>query len=223
MPRADGAVFYDTLTIDAHGTPRSIREVETITNRTADIASFYAALLGDIPYPTLTVALTDSRLPGGHSPAYFAVMSHELPRHPGMMVSWKTDPVSFSSYPSFFLAHEIAHQWFGDAVTEGSWSHLWLSEGFATYFGALFFERAEGVDRAENDVVVIFIGDRVALDQRLDHMRAQVGRVDVLQAAAALTGGAARGVDDVCLCQSTSPGIISNLKGLPDRHSSPAI
>ena len=44
------------------------------------------------------------------------------------------------------VSHEIAHQWFGDAVTEASWSHLWLSEGFATYFGALFFEQAEGVD-----------------------------------------------------------------------------
>ncbi len=44
------------------------------------------------------------------------------------------------------VAHEIAHQWFGDAVTEARWSHLWLSEGFATYFGNLFFEQAVGVD-----------------------------------------------------------------------------
>jgi aminopeptidase N len=41
-------------------------------------------------------------------------------------------------------AHEIAHQWFGDAVTEGDWHHLWLSEGFATYFEALFYEHADG-------------------------------------------------------------------------------
>jgi aminopeptidase N len=41
-------------------------------------------------------------------------------------------------------AHEIAHQWFGDSVTESTWSDLWLSEGFATYFAGLFFERAEG-------------------------------------------------------------------------------
>lgn len=36
------------------------------------------------------------------------------------------------------IAHETAHQWFGDAVTEGRWADLWLSEGFATYFAALW-------------------------------------------------------------------------------------
>jgi aminopeptidase N len=40
------------------------------------------------------------------------------------------------------VVHETAHQWFGDAVTERDWHHLWLSEGFATYFTALFYELA---------------------------------------------------------------------------------
>jgi aminopeptidase N len=42
------------------------------------------------------------------------------------------------------VAHEIAHQWFGDAVTEATWADLWLSEGFATYFAGLFLEKNEG-------------------------------------------------------------------------------
>jgi aminopeptidase N len=42
------------------------------------------------------------------------------------------------------IAHETAHQWFGDAVTERDWPHLWLSEGFATYFSALWTEHAQG-------------------------------------------------------------------------------
>jgi aminopeptidase N len=41
-------------------------------------------------------------------------------------------------------AHEIAHQWFGDSVTEQTWADLWLSEGFATYFAGLFIERMDG-------------------------------------------------------------------------------
>ncbi len=42
------------------------------------------------------------------------------------------------------VAHEIAHQWFGNSVTQSTWSDLWLSEGFATYFAALFIEQTDG-------------------------------------------------------------------------------
>ena len=47
------------------------------------------------------------------------------------------------------LAHEIAHQWFGDMATEADWSHLWLSEGFATYMTILYFEHKYGSDTAK--------------------------------------------------------------------------
>ena len=42
------------------------------------------------------------------------------------------------------LAHEIAHQWYGNTVTEADWPHLWLSEGFATYLTGLYLEHARG-------------------------------------------------------------------------------
>jgi aminopeptidase N len=42
------------------------------------------------------------------------------------------------------IAHETAHQWFGDAVTEREWAHVWLSEGFATYWAALDTQHAAG-------------------------------------------------------------------------------
>src|SRR5574343_1755763 len=42
------------------------------------------------------------------------------------------------------VIHEIAHQWFGNAVTESTWDDAWLSEGFATYFTLLFIEHAYG-------------------------------------------------------------------------------
>ena len=44
------------------------------------------------------------------------------------------------------VAHEIAHQWFGDSVTERDWDDVWLSEGFATYFTLLFTEHNRGRD-----------------------------------------------------------------------------
>lgn len=44
------------------------------------------------------------------------------------------------------VAHEMAHQWFGDSATEADWDDVWLSEGFATYFALLYQEFQDGHD-----------------------------------------------------------------------------
>ena len=45
------------------------------------------------------------------------------------------------------IAHETAHQWFGNSATERDWYHVWLSEGFATYFAALYMESTYGPEK----------------------------------------------------------------------------
>ncbi len=62
------------------------------------------------------------------------------------------------------LAHEIAHQWFGDSVTEKDWPHIWLSEGFATYFTQLYMEFTYGHDR-------LVAGMRTARDRVVAYAR----------------------------------------------------
>jgi aminopeptidase N len=50
------------------------------------------------------------------------------------------------------VAHEIAHQWFGNSASETDWHHVWLSEGFATYLTHLYFEFTYGRDRMTKDL-----------------------------------------------------------------------
>jgi aminopeptidase N len=59
--------------------------------------------------------------------------------------------VTLNNFETYLVAHEMAHQWFGDMVTCGSWSHIWLNEGFATYFGDYIMrEHIAGSAAAEN-------------------------------------------------------------------------
>ncbi len=52
------------------------------------------------------------------------------------------------------VVHEIAHQWWGNAVTERDWDDVWLSEGFATYFTLLFTEHDQGRDAFVRDLTL---------------------------------------------------------------------
>jgi len=109
----------------------------------AEILQFYATLLGDAPYTSMALALVESDLPGGHSPGYFAMLNTPVSY---TTISWRDDPAAFADYPEFFLAHEIAHQWWGQAVGWKNYHEQWLSEGFAQYFAALYAEHSRGAD-----------------------------------------------------------------------------
>jgi hypothetical protein len=142
-PSAD-APDRRSVSLFVQANPRQSGRGHAMSERAAAIFQYYASLVGEAPYPSFTVALTESRIPGGHSPAYFAVLNQALPATPFV---WRNDPVAFDNYPSFFIAHEIAHQWWGQAVGWKNYHEQWISEGFAQYFAALYAakERGDGV------------------------------------------------------------------------------
>jgi len=59
---------------------------------------------------------------------------------------------SMGGYGESLMAHELAHQWFGDKITCKDWSNIWLNEGFATYAEALYNEVAYGEDEYLNTI-----------------------------------------------------------------------
>ena len=107
----------------------------------ADIIRLYAGLVGDVPYDAITVAMLEDDLPGGHAPGYFTMINTPPPITP---FNWRNDPAAFQGFPEFFMAHEIAHQWFGQAVGWKNYHEQWLSEGFAQYFAALYARERRG-------------------------------------------------------------------------------
>jgi aminopeptidase N len=64
----------------------------------------------------------------------------------GQQPTQRRSPDAPALAKSGLLAHEIAHQWFGDSITEDGWGDVWLSEAFATYFADLYAEHYDGRD-----------------------------------------------------------------------------
>jgi hypothetical protein len=121
--------------------PRQMGRGRELAASAADIMRFYGTLMRDTPYPALSVAVVENELPGGHSPAY-AVMLNTPP--PASQFQSRNDPAAFQGFPEFVLAHEVAHQWWGQAVGWANYHEQWLSEGIAQYFSALYGQKLRG-------------------------------------------------------------------------------
>jgi hypothetical protein len=140
--RAGGAAENTSLTLTVQASPRQMGRARSFGEQSSSILQFYASILGEAPYPSFTLAVTENDLPGGHSPAYFAVLNQSLPTSP---VVWQNDRLH-SRTSVVFIAHELAHQWWGQAVGWKNYHEQWLSEGFAQYFATLYAEKDRGRD-----------------------------------------------------------------------------
>ena len=133
----------NTLDVTVDATPQLQSRGRAIMTDVADIVRYYTKIFGDIPYESVGLGLLEDSLPGGHAPGYASLLSYPPPMAP---MTWRSDPATFTSFPEFFLAHELAHQWFGQAVGWKNYHEQWLSEGMAQYLAGLFARERHGED-----------------------------------------------------------------------------
>jgi aminopeptidase N len=113
-----------------------------------DILAFFINYIGPFPY---------KKLANVQSKTIFGGMEN------AGAIFYAENSITGDRREELLLAHEIAHQWFGDMATEKSFSHVWLSEGFATYLAHIYAEEKYGKERfnkdmkAERDEVISFV------------------------------------------------------------------
>lgn len=100
---------------------------------TKQAMEFYEDMVG--PYSYEKLANVQSNSVGGGMEAATAIFYGDASVTGERDVRWRN-----------VIIHEVAHQWFGNSVTEYDWDDIWLSEGFATYFTLLFIEHQYGRD-----------------------------------------------------------------------------
>ena len=114
-----------TYYLDPDDRDKSLSQI----GRTPRMIEVFSSLIGPYPYEKLAMVESSTRFGGMENATAIFLDEKRL----GGDVSLEG-----------LAAHEIAHQWFGNSVTQTEWSDLWLSEGFATYFEHVFFERVAG-------------------------------------------------------------------------------
>jgi aminopeptidase N len=99
--------------------------------------NFYSQLIGPYPYPKLANVQSKTMFGGLENAG---------------CIFYSEGSVSGTGRSEGLIAHEIAHQWFGNSVTENDWHHIWLSEGFATYLTSMYWEMKQGEERLRTDM-----------------------------------------------------------------------
>lgn len=93
---------------------------------------FYSKLIGPYPYEKLANVQSKTTFGGLENAS---------------CIFYSENSVTGLGKAEGLIAHETAHQWFGNSVTEDDWHHIWLSEGFATYLTSVYFEMNYGRER----------------------------------------------------------------------------
>jgi aminopeptidase N len=134
------------ITAIANSIPRGA--IDTDMARTAEICDFLASQFGGYPFDAYGgIVIDDDRV-------RFALETQTRPVYADSFWSRGSNTV--------VVAHELAHQWFGDSVSVDTWQHIWLNEGFATYAQWLWAEHA-GLSTVQREFDVRYAETQSAL------------------------------------------------------------
>ena len=117
---------------------------KSLIEEAKSVLKTYEGWFGPFPFEKLTVVQRQWPAAGGHSPASFVVLN-DLPRSvDGLLVPNPDSPVDLSRWRESFLAHEIAHQWWGQGVGGTTYRDQWLSEGLAQFAAVRYLKSRLG-------------------------------------------------------------------------------
>jgi len=112
--------------------PEHLNQAQQDFSNTVFMIDFFSSVFGE--YPFIEEKYGMAVIPPG--PA----MEHQT------CTSYAANLITGNHSYDWIVAHELAHQWWGDLVTPASWADIWLNEGFATYSDALWHEHIYGSD-----------------------------------------------------------------------------
>jgi len=151
--RLDAHLSLDSLVpIDVYYLSLDRKAAEEFGKSADKILRFYSSYFGPYPYHNLAVVLRPIHQPGGHAPATVAIVNRVFKFFQKKIGK---DPLYVPEFPDFLLAHEIAHQWWGQTIGWQTYRDQWLSEGFAQ-FAAWEYMRAEHGEDAWKKLAGIF-------------------------------------------------------------------
>jgi aminopeptidase N len=120
--------------------PGTEKEARMLMGKTPAMIRHFSKLFGyEYPYPKYSQVVVDEFIAG-------AMENTSATTHSDRFMHDERTELDFDCHD--VVAHELAHQWWGDLVTPKSWTHLWLKESFATYSEILWSEQSEGEDEA---------------------------------------------------------------------------
>lgn len=132
-----------SISFNAYAHDRARGDAVRLVDSLKSAVAFYGRLFGPLPYTPLNMAVIEAPIPGGHSPPGLVIVQQRPIMMRGRL---QDDPASFFDIPGFFLAHELAHQWWGHGITPASYRDRWVSEGFAQYAATLWTRESHGED-----------------------------------------------------------------------------